>query len=190
MKRLPTVLFGLFLLACADVDEVALPPEAALLSSQLTFLRFDDAAFQAAEKSGRFWAVRGEARSLTLRYADTGEPFLHFDVGEHSLVDRDSVEISVQVDDSGQLTFHFEPSGLRFNDLAPARLRIDFERADRDINADGDVDLFDTLLALQAGIWKRELPILPWVKLPSLNLLGSVQQTNVYDFTSFGMAVD
>jgi hypothetical protein len=189
MKRLP-LLFALFLIACSDADQVALPPDAALLTSQLTFLRFDDAAFAAAEKSGSFWAVRGESRSLTLRYADSGESFLHFEVGPNTLVDRDSVQISVQVDESGQLTFHFEPSGLRFNSYAPAKLRIDFGRANRDIDADGDVDLIDTLQNLQAGIWKRELPILPWLKIPSVNLLGTAQQANVYDFTSFGMAVD
>lgn len=190
MKRLPTVLCALLLAACSDIDRVALPPDAALLTSDLTFLRFDDAALAAAEKSGSFWAVPGESRSITLRYADTGEAFLQFEVGPNSLPGQDSVHISVQVDASGRLAFHFEPSGLRFNNFAPARLRIDFARAADDVDADGDVDLIDTVLRLQAGIWKRELPVLPWVKIPSLNLPGSVQQANVHDFTSFGMAVD
>ena len=190
MKRLPTVLCGLLLVACADAERVALPTDAALSTSSLTFLRFEADALAAAEKSGSFWAVPGQARSLVLRYADTGEAFLQFEVGPNSLVAGDSVQISVQVDATGQLTFHFEPSGLQFNNQAPARLHIDYGRADDDIDADGDVDLADTVLGLQAGIWKRELPVLPWIRIPSINLLGTVEQAKVYDFTSFGMAVD
>lgn len=190
MKRLPVLLLGLALFACADADRLSTPRDAALLTSDLTFLRFDDRAFAAAQQSGSFWARRGEAGRLTLRYADSGEAFLQFDVGPNALVDRDSVLISVKVDAAGDLAFHFEPSGLRFNSLAPARLTIDFGRADRDVDADGDVDLVDAVLRQQVSIWKRELPLLPWVKIPSLNLLGTTEQASIYDFTSFGMAVD
>lgn len=190
MKRLPTLLLGVLLLACSDAGQVALPPSAALLSTDLTFLRFDPAAYAAAEKAGSFWAVRGQSRTLTLRYTDTGEPFLRFDVGPRALADQDSVFISVRVDEAGQFAFHFEPSGLRFSQEAPARLRIDYARAVRDVDGDGDLDLLDDLDLLTAGMWKRELPLLPWIKLPSIRLLDTTQQTNVYDFTSFGMAVD
>jgi hypothetical protein len=71
-----------------------------------------------------------------------------------------------------------------------ARLTIDYGRAHPDINGNGYVDLGDTLLSLGVDIWKRELPLLPWLPLPSLNLLGNVERASVYDFTSFGMAVD
>ncbi len=190
MKRFSVALLGLLLAACSDVDQVLPPPEAGLLTNDLTFLRFRGDAYDAAEKSGSFWAVKGEARSLVLRYTDTGREFLRFHVGPNTLVDRDSVLIGVEVDAAGDLAFHFSPSGLRFNGAAPAVLLIDRGRAHPDINRNGYVDLFDTLLSLQAGIYKRELPILPWLKIPSLNLLSSVAQADVYDFTSFGMAVD
>jgi hypothetical protein len=176
--------------ACTELEQGPGPEQAGLLSSDLTFLRFSDDAFQAAEKQASFWAVRGQARSLVLRYSDTHEPFLEFHVGENSLIDGDSVQISVQVDAGGAVAFRFAPSGLRFNHSAPAILRIDHGRKQADIDADGDVDLADGLLAITAGIWKQDLPALPWLKLPTVNLLGTVAQTNVYDFTSFGMAVD
>lgn len=176
--------------ACSDFEQGPPPEQAGLVTSDLTFLRFRDDAYQAAEKQGSFWAVPGQARTLVLRYSDTNQPFLEFHVGEQTLVDQDSVQISVQVDASGALSFHFAPAGLKFNRWAPAVLRIDHGRKQADIDADGDVDLADSLLAITAGIWKQDLPVLPWLKLPTVNLLGTVAQTNVYDFTSFGMAVD
>lgn len=190
MNRLAVALLATFLISCSDADQVSPPTRAALLTNDLTFVRFSDDAFAAAEKTGSFWAVPGESRALVLRYNDTGEEFLRFTVGASSLPTPDSVQISVEVDASGDLTFHFQPSGLRFNEWAPAVLRVNHARANPDIDADGDIDLIDAVLELQAGIWKRELPILPWIKIPSINLTSNVEQANVYDFTSFGMAVD
>ncbi|HET9441084.1 MAG TPA: hypothetical protein VFO52_12985 [Longimicrobiales bacterium] len=190
IRRLGAAALLLLVMACSDSEPVAPPEQAGVLTENLTFFRFSADAYLAAEKQGSFWAVRGQARQLVLRYTDTYQPFLEFTVGASSIVDQDSVLITVQVDEGGLLTFHFQPSGLRFNPLAPALLRIDHGRRNPDIDADGDVDLNDSVLALQAGIWKRELPILPWLKLPSLSLLGTVEEARVYDFTSFGMAVD
>ena len=190
MNRLSVALFAAILLSCSDADQVSPPTQPALLTDHLTFVRFSADAFAAAEKSGSFWAVPGESRALLLRYADTGEEFVRFTVGAASLLTSDSVLISVEVDAAGVLAFHFQPSGLQFNERAPAVLQINHARANPDIDADGDVDLIDTTLGLQAGIWKRELPILPWIKLPSINLTSDIEQADVYDFTSFGMAVD
>ena len=190
MKRFAVALLATVLVSCSDADQVTLPPQAALLTDNLTFVRFSDDAFAAAEKSGSFWAVPGESRALVLRYTDTGDEFMRFTVGPSSLTSSDSVEISVQVDAAGALTFHFQPSGLQFNSLSPAILRVNHSRANPDVDGDDDVDLTDTLLRLQAGIVKRELPGLPWIQIPSLNLVGNVEQADVHDFTSFGMAVD
>ena len=186
--RWATPLLGLLLISCSDADQFS-PPRASLLTSQLTFLRFTDDAYQAAEKSASFWAVSGKSRTLVLRYADTGQDFLKFHVGPNTLVDRDSVLISVAVDDAGNFAFDFSPSGLRFNPDAPASLALNRSRTNTDIDADGDVDLLDELHSLQAGVWKRELPVTPWLRIPSINL-GVVERSDVYDFTSFGMAVD
>jgi hypothetical protein len=181
-------LSGLLLISCSDTDQFS-PPRASLLTSELTFLRFTDDAYQAAEKSASFWAVKGESRTLVLRYADTGQEYLKFQVGPSTLVDRDSVLISVAVDAAGNFAFHFSPSGLRFNPYAPASLALNHARTNGDIDADGDVDLIDAARSLGAGVWKRELPVTPWLRIPSVNL-GVVQRSDVYDFTSFGMAVD
>ena len=188
-KRWTAVLLtALLSVSCSDSDQFS-PPQASLLTSELTFLRFTDSAYRAAEKSASFWAVQGESRTLVLRYADTGQEFLKFQVGPNTLIDADSVLISVAVDASGRFAFEFSPSGLRFNDAAPAVLSLNHARTSEDIDADGDVDLIDATRSVGAGIWKRELPVTPWLRIPSVNL-GSVERSNVYDFTSFGMAVD
>jgi hypothetical protein len=96
----------------------------------------------------------------------------------------------VQVDENGDVAFHFQPSGQEFNPLSPAILRVNYSRINPDVDADGDVDFFDQLLALRAGVWKRELPLLPWIKIGSVDLTRTLEKAKVYDFTSFGMAVD
>lgn len=189
MKALQVAALAALLISCSDTDQTA-PQQHTVTTNDLTFFRFQAEAFAAAQKSGSFWAVPGQSRSLVLRYNDTNTEFLRFEVGPNSLLGTDSVQISVEVDASGELAFHFSPSGLRFNNFSPATLRVDHARANRDIDADGDVDFDDRLLTMQGGIWKRELPLLPWLKIPSINVLDTTEQAKIYDFTSFGMAVD
>jgi hypothetical protein len=190
MKKLLACFAALFLISCSDADQVSLPKQAALSTENLTFLNFSDAAYAAAEKHASFWAVPGQTRGAVLRYSDTGGEFMRFEVGDSSLLTGDSVLISVDVDPNGAFTFHFSPSGLQFNPQAPATLRVDYSRVRSDVNNDGVVDLLDTLLLVQASIWKREVPGLPWISIPSINVLHRVERADVLDFTSFGMAVD
>lgn len=199
MRRFVVIALTVWTAACADLDKVATPPQQGLLDGELTFYRFDRKAFEAAEKSASFWAVRGQERSIALRYNDTGAEFMRFTVGAESLERRpdgsafaagDSIQISVRVDETGNVAFDFQPSGLRFSGSKPAILRIDATRAEDDIDGNGQVNLGDLLLALRSSVWKRELPGLPWLKLPAINLSGDIVQTNVHDFTGFGMATN
>jgi hypothetical protein len=189
MQYIKAALLALLVVSCSESDQAG-PPESALLDSALTFVRFNDDAYQAAPKSGGFWAVPGQSRSIELRYSDSNQTFMRFEVGPNSLVSQDSVFISVNVDATGRLAFDFQPAGLQFNGNAPALLHINRARSNPDINGDGSTDLTDILLGLQVGVWKRELPILPWVRLPTLSLLGTITVVEVHDFTNFGMAVD
>jgi hypothetical protein len=169
------------------------------LSNDLTFYRFDDTAFQNAPRGGNFWAVKGASRDLVLRYTDTGEEFLRFEVGPQSLlvrpdgtpiVDGDSVMISVHLPPSGEMIFRFSPSGLKFDPSSPARLTINHARSNPDLDGDGFVGFRDVLLDAGASIWKQELPLLPWISIPSLNLVGGISTADINDFTGFGMAVN
>ncbi|HEX6558160.1 MAG TPA: hypothetical protein VF021_01830 [Longimicrobiales bacterium] len=197
MKRVVLALATLLITACSE--HVASPPQQAVSTSDLTFLRFQPAAYAAAQKSASFWAVKGQERGVALRFGDTGAEFMRFTVGANALSTRpdgspflpgDSVLISVSVDASARILFNFQPSGLKFSDAQPAQLHIDYARADADVNADGVVDVRDAVLLLQAAIWKQELPGLPWLKLPTIGLSGDAAQSDIHDFTGFGMAVN
>lgn len=197
MKRWLAVLSVILATACSD--EVVAPRQDALLSLSPTLYHFDASAFDAADKSASFWAVKGQDREVSLRYSDTNDAFLTFKVGAQSLAyrpngtpfaDGDSVLITINTDANGAMSFSFEPSGLIFDRWHPAELTIDAARRDRDVNGDGVINVVDTLLDTSAAIWCRNLDVLPWVKLPTLHLLGSVYESDVVHFTDFGMAVN
>lgn len=197
MQRLVFAALAILVTACGE--GITPPPQTALLDSELTFYRFSADAFENAPREAGFWAVKGEARAVVLRYADTNAEFMRFEVGASSLWKRpdgtafqngDSIYISVNLDSSGKMIFRFAPSGLKFDAAQPARLRIDSSRRDPDINGNGWVGPDDALLELRAGIWKQELPLLPWLKLPGVSLSGDVATADIHDFTGFGMAVN
>ena len=198
MKRLIIAAMAMVTASCAE-DVAAPSPRALLLTGEPTFYRFDATAFAHAPREAGFWAVKGERRQLVLRYTDTNSEFMRFDVGGESLSrrpdgtviqDGDSVFISVRVDPAGDMIFRFSPSGLKFESSDPARLIVNYARSNPDINRNGSVGLDDVLAELTAAIWKQELPLLPWLKLPTLNLSGDIARTDVHDFTGFGMAVN
>ncbi|MGQ0562390.1 MAG: hypothetical protein ACT443_11005 [Gemmatimonadota bacterium] len=189
---------GLAILITACSGDVT-PPRQALLASEPEFLKFDDDAYAAAEKQARVWAVKGETRVVVLRYSDPAEEFLRFTVGAQSLAERpdgtrfeagDSVEITVRVEDDGRMVFRFSPSGLKFDDAQPAILRLSHARANPDLDGNGTVNLADAALELEIGVFKQELPGLPWLQIPSLSLPGDLIEAEVHDFTGFGMATN
>ena len=197
MKRSVVAVVAILITACSE--RVMPPAQTALLSNDLTFYRFDGAAFEHVPRQASFYAVKGEPRTLVLRYTDTNAEFLRFSVGAQSLSQRpdgtqfqagDSVLISVDVDAAGAMVFRFSPSGLKFSASSPAALTIDYARRNPDIDGNGVVGLGDALLEIRAGIWKQELPLLPWFKIPTLNLSGDAARADIHDFTGFGMAVN
>lgn len=164
--------------------------------SELVFARFD-ATSQAHATSGSFWAVKGQDRSLEMKYAD-GTRFLEFRVGPNALLLKpggqpffpgDSVLITVQADPQQRFIFTFEPSGLTFSPITPAELRIRYDRADRDIDHDGDTDAKDSQLLLQLQVWQRQSIGLPWLPVPTLRIENSSEvRGTVTHFTSFALA--
>jgi hypothetical protein len=191
------LLAGVF--ACADsssgVDETGVPEQ------QLQFLRFTSSS-AVTVRTASFWAVKGQARKLELRYAPTqpgqpGERFLEFEVQGNSLLTKpggglflpgDSVRITVTLDNSDRFIMHFEPSGIIFNPLDPARLRISYLKADRDIDHDGDTDDRDRTLELALKVWKQELPGLPWLPQLSVRIDDDEIEARILSFTGFAMA--
>ena len=190
---------GLGILACGDhpaEPELEQRPE-----DELVIVRFDSTRFETAQRSGSFWAVRGEERRLELRYGDSSGPggpeFLEFRVRDESLLRRpdgslfqegDSILITVSVDPGGRFVFNFEPSGLLFDPAEPAELEVNTELADRDLNGDGVVNEADDRIKQELSIWKQETLSDPWLQLQSLRVREHEIRADVTGFTGFACA--
>ena len=167
------------------------------------FLRTSSDAPSLTATTVRFYAVRGQDREVRLYYhsraghADSTE-FLRFRVTNQSLLTRpdgstiangDSLQITFTVADAARMIIDFQPSGLRFADGRPARLKLKFAEASHDFNGDGVVDARDAALVAQFAIWKREAVGLPWLKLTSLRSADLEEiEADVTGFTQYAVA--
>jgi hypothetical protein len=74
----------------------------------------------------------------------------------------DSVLITINVIDEDSLYFEFLPSGLRFNPVRPAELRIEYNHAgetiEGDFNGDGLVNAEDDQIEADLDLWVQESP--------------------------------
>jgi hypothetical protein len=145
------------------------------------------------------WAVVGLRRELSIEYANQQEIYLRFEVGPLSLLRKpngdvflpgDSVLITVTLDESDRMVAHFEPSGLIFSPLAPARLEFSHRFAQPDLDQDGDVDSADEALRARLAIYKQETLSLPWLPLTTVNLSVFRLLADVQSFTGFAMATN
>lgn len=183
------------LVACGDGTG---PGDEGRDESALAFARLESGA-ELETTDTTFWAVRGQARSLVIRYRDDDErSALEFHVGAQSLLTSpagvqyqpgDSVQIRVRADADGRYVFDFQPSGLVFSPLEPAVLRIDYARSDPDYNEDGTINRTDAELFLNLRIWRQEAPGLLWLPLPSVRLETlQMIEADIRGFTGFAMA--
>jgi hypothetical protein len=134
--------------------------------------------------SASFWAVRGQSRTLEIDYVDA-EDFFRLDIPGDALLRRpdgstilpgDSVLITVTID-SARVLFQFEPSGLVFDPNHPAKLRIDYGRADDDLDEDGDVDAGDDAIEnTWLGVWRQGNTGANWVR------LGTIHSSSLEEF--------
>lgn len=192
MRRWTWVLAVLMAAACSDTTD---PDDGAATEDELNFMRFSSMS-AVTVRTASFWAVRGRDRKVEMDYAN-GEEFLEFEVRSESLLRRpngalfangDSVLITVTLDPSDRIIVHFEPSGLSFNPLDPARLKINYREADSDIDDDGDEDSEDERLEAALRIWQQELPGLPWLPLLTFRIDDDDMEARVLSFTGFAMA--
>jgi hypothetical protein len=145
-------------------------------------------------------AIVGQRSTLVVRYA--GLPvleqpvLLEFEVGPESLrtdgdgnpvVPGQTVEISVILDPQ-RFIFYLAPSGVTFSKSDPARLRLNYEGADADVNGDGVVNQRDRVLEQRFRLWQQELQGGPWQKLPTNKREGDVVEGRVIHFTGFALA--
>lgn len=179
------------------------PNDSTLPQDSLTFLRPASSAPPLADRTVSFWAVRGQNREVRLMYRpysgqhDSVE-FARFRVDNTSLVNDsagnpiaqgDSLLITIGVIDTLHLITEFQPSGLVFNPLKPARLWFKFAECDPDLNHDGLVNAADSTLLASLRIWKQERPGDPWSLLTSQTNFSSQDVTaDIPGFTRFAVA--
>lgn len=175
---LPALLAGGLVLGCSDSNGPG--PDDTRPPSELSILRLGESTPPLFNPEMSFWAVRGEDRETRIFFQDEvggpGEEYLRLRVDAPSLLahpdgtpfaENDSVLITVRVVDPAQLLFELEPSGLRFNPVDRAELRIHYDQADDDLDDDGDVDSVDDALELRLSIWRQESPGEPFVRIGS-----------------------
>ena len=192
---------ALVLALAASCSDATAPQEKT--TSELHFLAFASNAPEIQDTTVTFYAKLGENREIRLRYAPIPgttqtEEFLRFEVPGDALDRRpdgtpfargDSILISVRLADLQHLKFEFQPSGLKFSNDHPARLRIEFAHADKDLDGNGVEDAHDAQLLATAGIWKQETPSDPWIRQSGiLHLEIDEIEANIFSFTGYALA--
>lgn len=188
-----TVLVTAAVLATACNDSSGPNGTDTLPEDQLDFVPISATAPPLATLDTSFWAVRGEERTLEMRFAGQGGPgtgsrFLELEIEDESLLRRpdgtlfaegDSIEITVSIDGEVFL-IDFGPSGLVFNPEEPAELEIEYAEAE------------DDFLAIEADfdVWRQEQPGEDWQKLASVKFedLDEIE-VSIFGFTRFALAV-
>ena len=197
-------LTGALLLAlAAGCGDSTGPEEEVRPTDELQFVQLAADAPPLVATTMSFWAKKGEDRRLRMffrpRPAETDSTeFLRFEVKAQSLLRRpdgtaiaegDSVLITVTVTDLTRLVVDFQPSGLRFDPDEPARLKLEWDEAEDDLDDDGDVDEVDAQHATELSIWRRESATQPWVRLAT-NVQVELQEVeaDILGFTNYAIA--
>jgi hypothetical protein len=138
---------------------------------ELGILRLGDDSPPLFNPVQSFYAKLGEDRVLQIFFEDEvnpnlpGDEYLRLEVDADAplaypdgteFAAEDSVLITVRVVDPDRLLFDFQPAGLTFSPATPARLKIHYDKADGDLDEDGDVDPIDGDLELVIDLWRQE----------------------------------
>jgi hypothetical protein len=172
-------------------------------TDELTFLQLPAGAPPLVVQSAAFWAKTNDNREIRMYFrprageSDSSE-FLRFRVDAGSLSRRpngsafaanDSILITVTVVELQRLIVDFQPSGLRFSQSRPARLKIEYENADHDFDDDGDVDADDESLEERFSIWRQEAAGAPWFELGTVRRHDIDEiEGDIFGFTNHALA--
>lgn len=195
---LALVLLAASLASCGDSTAPA-----GRQTDELRFIRLAPDAPPLAAQTVSFMAKTREDREVRIFFrprpgeSDSSE-FLRFRVDAGALSRRpdgsafaadDSIRITITMIGGTDLIFDFQPSGLRFNTLRPARLKIHYENADHDFDEDGDEDDVDLSLEGTFNIWRQETGTQPWFPLGSIRHLELDEvEADIFGFTNHALA--
>jgi hypothetical protein len=190
------LLVALALSASCGGDSTA-PNPVQKQTTDLHFLRLSATAPPLVSNVVSFYAKVGEDREVRVRFTN-GDDFLRFRVFANSLLQRpdgsafatgDSVLITITIKDPKTLDADFQPAGLKFSPLAPARLQFEFGECDGDLNGDGVVNATDTAILPTISTWRQETANGVWLKVSSTveSEINEVQ-SNIFGFTGYALA--
>jgi hypothetical protein len=185
--------------SCSDgsgPDDGTKPP------SELNVVRVSPNSTPLFNSSASFYAKQGEDRQVSIFFQDEagmqGGEYLRLEVNAQSLLalpngtpvlPGDSVLIHVNVVDPAQMLFELTPSGLQFNPLEPARLKIHYDHAEGDLNHDGTVNGEDDAVEGTLSIWRQEQLGDPFVRLTSiLSIELDEAEADLLGFSRYALA--
>lgn len=149
-----------------------------------------------------FYAVRGDGREGAIYFQDAGggqgEEFLRLKLDQASLLRRpdgsliaagDSVLITIRVVDATRILFELEPSGLAFDPLHPAELKLEYDHADGDFNRDGTIDSEDDAIEAELAIWRQAVLNGPFTRLGSVRIEDAREiEADLTSFSRYAIA--
>jgi len=172
-------------------------------SSEPHFLETAEGAPTIANPVISFWAKKGVKKEVQMVYhRESGGrdsiPFFSLRLRERSLWRRpdgttiangDSVLITLTLVDAERGIVDCQPSGLRFADGDPARVKISFHHDDDDLNHDGVVNGTDAAITKTLQIWRKESVSEPWLSMKSRVADGPDEvEADINGFTGYAIA--
>ncbi len=170
-------------------------------TSQATGLRAAEATATLDQNQVSFWAFPDRDQAIRISYlaADgSWQPYVDFVVPAGALAQwpdgspflpTDSVLITAEVD-TVSLVVRFQPTGLVFNPLAPARLTIWYTDANPDFNASGTVDSTDAYIEQTLlGVWVQESAADPWNQVTATQYVpGKLFSADLSHFSDYAVS--
>jgi hypothetical protein len=202
VRALRCLLLAAFAGAVGSCSDSSGPTDVTKPPSDLSVVHVAPNSTPLFNPSDSFYAKRGEDREVRIYFQDQsggqGEEYLRLRIDAGTLLALpdgspvalgDSVLIHVDVADPAQMLFELRPSGLKFNPLLPARLKIHYGHANGDLNDDGVADGLDITIESTLAIWRQENPGDPFVRLSSvLSLDLDEAEADLTGFSRYALA--
>jgi hypothetical protein len=174
------LLAGLLFARCSSTEP---EPDDVRPESQLNILRLPPGHPPFFNDSVAFYARPNRSAEGRIHFQEPGggrgDAFAELKIDSQSLLARadgsviapgDSVLVVMKVAGSGLLMVELRPSGLRFNPGRPAELKLDYDKAGRDLDGDGDEDERDVEIETRLAIWRQARPGDPFVKVGTVKV--------------------
>ncbi len=175
-------------LACSD----SMGPVQSRPPAQLNILRLSPTAPPLLATSTTFNACNGSGAEGRLFFSDgtggEGEEFARLTLHNNTLLAKpdgspfgpnECIQITMALDDPTQVLVQLEPTGLRFNPVAPAELRLQY----------GEAEGVDSTVESQIAIWRQETAGAPFVQIGSALFKDQTEvEASLFGFSRYALA--